>query len=134
MRSLPGAFLHQQGLDTHTPAGTAMFQMLGVFAQFERAMIQERVRAGLARARGEGKRLGRPPLPEAKEAAIRAALAAPGRPWPPWRACARRAVQGQPVDRPALFSGNELMGATVRSQDVPRRHGPLPACFAKVSS
>ena len=70
-------FLHQQGLDTRTPAGTAMFQMLGVFAQFERAMIQERVRAGLARARGEGKRLGRPRLPAAKEAAIRAALATP---------------------------------------------------------
>src|SRR5262247_3191553 len=73
-------FLHQQGLDTRTPAGTAMFQMLGVFAQFERAMIQERVRAGLARARGEGKRLGRPRLPAAKEAAIWAALAVPGRP------------------------------------------------------
>jgi len=37
-----------------------MFQMMGVFAEFERAMIQERVRAGLARARSEGKRLGRP--------------------------------------------------------------------------
>jgi DNA invertase Pin-like site-specific DNA recombinase len=46
-----------------------------VFAQFERSMIGERVRAGLTRARGEGKRLGR-----AKEAAIRAALAVPGRP------------------------------------------------------
>ena len=56
-----------------------MFQMLGVFAQFERAMIQERVRAGLARARAEGKRLGRPPLPAAKEAAIRAALAVASR-------------------------------------------------------
>jgi DNA invertase Pin-like site-specific DNA recombinase len=33
-------FLHQQGLDTSTPAGKAMFQMLGVFAEFERAMIQ----------------------------------------------------------------------------------------------
>jgi DNA invertase Pin-like site-specific DNA recombinase len=44
-------FLHQQGLDTTTPAGKAMFQMMGVFAEFERAMIQERVRAGLARAR-----------------------------------------------------------------------------------
>ena len=55
-------FLHQQGLDTTTPAGKAMFQMMGVFAEFERAMIQERVRAGLARARGEGKRLGRPPI------------------------------------------------------------------------
>jgi DNA invertase Pin-like site-specific DNA recombinase len=43
-------FLHQQGLDTTTPAGKAMFQMMGVFAEFERAMIQERVRAGLARA------------------------------------------------------------------------------------
>jgi DNA invertase Pin-like site-specific DNA recombinase len=44
-------FLRQQGLDT-TTAGKAMFQMMGVFAEFERAMIQERVRAGLARARG----------------------------------------------------------------------------------
>jgi hypothetical protein len=52
--------LHQQGLDTRTPAGMAKFQMLGVFAEFELAMIQERLRAGLARARGEGKRLGRP--------------------------------------------------------------------------
>jgi DNA invertase Pin-like site-specific DNA recombinase len=55
-------YLHQQGLDTTTPSGKAMFQMMGVFAEFERAMIQERVRAGLARARGEGKRLGRPPI------------------------------------------------------------------------
>jgi DNA invertase Pin-like site-specific DNA recombinase len=55
-------FLHQQGLDTTTPAGKAMFQMMGVFAEFERAMIQERVRAGLARAKDEGKRLGRPPI------------------------------------------------------------------------
>src|SRR5580692_7007834 len=47
-------FLHQQGLDTTTPSGRAMFGMLGVFAEFERAMIQERVRAGLARARAEG--------------------------------------------------------------------------------
>jgi DNA invertase Pin-like site-specific DNA recombinase len=51
-------FLHQQGLDTTTPAGKAMFQMMGVFVEFERAMIQERVRAGIARANCEGKRLG----------------------------------------------------------------------------
>jgi DNA invertase Pin-like site-specific DNA recombinase len=56
-------FLRQQGLDTTTPAGKAMFQMMGVFAEFERAMIAERVRAGLATARSEGTRLGRPPLP-----------------------------------------------------------------------
>ncbi len=47
-------YLHQQGIDTTTPAGKAMFQMMGVFAEFERAMIQERVRAGLARAKAEG--------------------------------------------------------------------------------
>ena len=45
-------FLHQQGLDTTTPAGKAMFQMMGVFAEFERSMIQERVRAGLATGQG----------------------------------------------------------------------------------
>ena len=50
-------FLHQQGLDTTTPGGKAMFQMMGVFAEFERAMIQERVRAGLRRAKDEGKQL-----------------------------------------------------------------------------
>jgi DNA invertase Pin-like site-specific DNA recombinase len=44
-------FLHQQGLDTSTPGGKAMFQMMGVFAEFERSMIQERVRAGLKRAK-----------------------------------------------------------------------------------
>jgi hypothetical protein len=73
-------FLRQQGLDTTTPAGKAMFQMLGVFAEFERTMIAERVRAGLARARSEGKRLGRPPIAPALEKRIREALATPGRP------------------------------------------------------
>src|SRR5438874_6484877 len=62
-------FLHQQGLDTTTPAGKAMLQMMGVFAEFERAIIQERVRAGLARAKSEGKRLGRPPIPAKMEEA-----------------------------------------------------------------
>jgi DNA invertase Pin-like site-specific DNA recombinase len=52
-------FLHQQGLDTSTTAGRAMFQMLGVFAEFERGIIRERVYAGLARARANGAKLGR---------------------------------------------------------------------------
>ena len=47
-------FLHQQGIDTTTPAGKAMFQMMGVFAEFERAMIRERVNAGIARAKADG--------------------------------------------------------------------------------
>jgi DNA invertase Pin-like site-specific DNA recombinase len=54
-----GLFLHQQGLDTTTTAGKAMFQMLGVFAEFERGIIRERVNAGLARARANGVKLGR---------------------------------------------------------------------------
>lgn len=53
-------YLHQQALDTSTPSGRAMFQMCGVFAEFERGMIRERVAAGLNRAKAQGKTLGRP--------------------------------------------------------------------------
>jgi DNA invertase Pin-like site-specific DNA recombinase len=53
-------YLHQQAIDTTTPAGKAMFQMCGVFAEFERGILSERVKAGLNRAREEGKPLGRP--------------------------------------------------------------------------
>src|SRR5262245_46617706 len=68
-------YLHRQGLDTSTPAGKALFQMMGVFAEFERAMIVERTLAGLARARAQGKVLGRPKVRTGIEAAIRASLA-----------------------------------------------------------
>lgn len=50
-------YLHQQAVDSSTPAGKAMLAMCSVFAEFERAMIVERVKAGLARARAEGKKL-----------------------------------------------------------------------------
>jgi DNA invertase Pin-like site-specific DNA recombinase len=65
-------FLHQQGLDTSTTAGRAMFQMLGVFAEFERGIIRERVNAGLARAREKGTTLGRPRTAPAVEKRIHA--------------------------------------------------------------
>src|SRR3954453_1364254 len=65
-------FLHQQGLDTSTSAGRAMFQMLGVFAEFERGIIRERVNAGLARAREKGTVLGRPATEPAMERRIMA--------------------------------------------------------------
>src|SRR6516162_11209121 len=52
-------YLHQQAIDTTTPSGRAMFQMCGVFAEFERAMIVERVNSGLARAKARGVKLGR---------------------------------------------------------------------------
>ena len=70
-----GLYLHQQALDTSTPAGEAMFQMCGVFAQFERSMIVSRVNAGLKRARANGKTLGRPKIAAGTEASIRKALA-----------------------------------------------------------
>jgi DNA invertase Pin-like site-specific DNA recombinase len=66
-------YLHQQGLDTTTPAGRAMFQVMGVFAEFERAMIRERIRAGLARAIADGRKLGRPKVPKEIEENIRLA-------------------------------------------------------------
>jgi DNA invertase Pin-like site-specific DNA recombinase len=69
-------YLHQQGVDTSTPAGKALYQMLGVFAEFERSMIVERVRAGLARAKAEGKKLGRPPVEKSVEQKLQASLAA----------------------------------------------------------
>jgi len=47
-------------IDTTTPAGRAMFQMIGVFAELERALIQECVKAGMARAKAQGKHVGRP--------------------------------------------------------------------------
>ncbi len=68
-------YLQQQGIDTTTPAGKAMFQMSAVFAEFERAMISDRVKAGLERARAKGTRLGRPRVTAEIEDAILAARA-----------------------------------------------------------
>jgi DNA invertase Pin-like site-specific DNA recombinase len=53
-------YLDRQAVDTTTPAGRALFQMLGVFAEFERSIIQERINTGIARARAAGTRFGRP--------------------------------------------------------------------------
>src|SRR5262252_1484989 len=53
-------FLEQQSIDTTTPSGKLMFQIVGAFAEFERTMIRQRIHAGLRRAVAEGKTLGRP--------------------------------------------------------------------------
>lgn len=52
----------RDNLDLSTPSGRLMFQIIGAMAEFERSLIQERVRAGLRNARTKGKRLGRPPV------------------------------------------------------------------------
>ena len=73
-------YLHQQGLDTSTPAGRALFQMMGVFAEFERAILVERINAGIARAREKGtksgKAIGRAKVSAEREQAVRALLEA----------------------------------------------------------
>jgi DNA invertase Pin-like site-specific DNA recombinase len=68
-------YLDQQALDTSTPSGRMLFGMLSVFSEFERAMIRDRVMAGLHRARVvHGKRLGRPPMAPIRVERIRRAL------------------------------------------------------------
>lgn len=71
-------YLHQQGVNTTTPAGRALFGMMGVFAEFEREMIRERVRAGMAQVKrtgrnkhGEEVTIGRPTVGPKIEARIR---------------------------------------------------------------
>jgi DNA invertase Pin-like site-specific DNA recombinase len=75
-------YLFQQAVDTTTPAGKAMFQMLGVFAEFERSMIVERVRSGMAKAKvsgtKSGKPIGRPPIPDHVRQGVRQAYKAGG--------------------------------------------------------
>ena len=60
-------YLDQQSIDTTTPTGRLMFQICGAFAEFERSMIRQRISAGLSRAKAQGKRLGRPKVPNAVE-------------------------------------------------------------------
>ena len=78
METIKGAganlYIHSQGIDTNTPTGKAMFGMVSVFAEFERSMIQERVKAGLATAKEKGIQLGRPTLKEKLVERIKAEL------------------------------------------------------------
>ena len=67
-------YLHQQGVDTSTPSGRMLFQMLSVFAEFERAIITARIKAGLDRARSQGKHFGRPGLSAERRKSVEKAL------------------------------------------------------------
>jgi DNA invertase Pin-like site-specific DNA recombinase len=75
-------FLYQQAIDTTTPMGKAMFQIAGVFAELERAIITERIHSGIAKAREQGTRsgkaIGRPRVPDRIREEIRHAHAAGG--------------------------------------------------------
>ena len=69
-------YADKEGMDGTTAHGRAMLQMAAVFGELERAMIRERVNAGLDRARKAGKALGRPKVGDDVEAAVRERLAA----------------------------------------------------------
>jgi DNA invertase Pin-like site-specific DNA recombinase len=60
-------YLDQQAIDTTTPMGKLVFQLTGAFAEFERTMIRQRVKAGLKRAVAQGVKLGRPKIDSATE-------------------------------------------------------------------
>ena len=57
-------YFHQQRIDTTTPTGKMMFVIAGAFGEWERGMIQERIKAGLQRAKTQGKKLGAPTVPK----------------------------------------------------------------------
>ena len=67
-------YLHQQAIDTSTPSGRMLFQMLGVFSEFEKMLIASRVVAGVERARAKGVRIGRPPVAPIRLDRVRKAL------------------------------------------------------------
>jgi DNA invertase Pin-like site-specific DNA recombinase len=94
----------RDNLDLTTPAGRLMFQIIGAMAEFERALIQERVKAGLRNARAKGKRLGRPPVfvSESKVEALRASGAS-------WRTIAKELSVGIGTVRRAAQSRAKIV-------------------------
>jgi DNA invertase Pin-like site-specific DNA recombinase len=102
----------RDNLDLSTPSGRLMFQIIGAMAEFERALIQERVRAGLRNARAKGKRLGRPRV--IVNAARIAGLRAQGASWATIKAelrvskgTAQRAVAGLPKNPSIAIASNQ---------------------------
>lgn len=61
---------HQEQIDTTTPQGEMVFGFIASIAQFESSLISERVKAGMQRAKEQGKHVGRPPIPEDTQAEI----------------------------------------------------------------
>jgi DNA invertase Pin-like site-specific DNA recombinase len=67
-------YLDQQAIDTTTPMGKLLFQVTGAFAEFERTMIRQRIKAGLKRAVAQGAKLGRPRIDGATERKVQKQL------------------------------------------------------------
>jgi DNA invertase Pin-like site-specific DNA recombinase len=105
----------RDSLDLGTPSGRLMFQIIGAMAEFERALIQERVKAGLRHARSKGKRLGRPTI--VVDRSRIASLRAQGR---GWKAIAREMKLGvgtvlraaQQVAKPSSENSDKILLAS----------------------
>jgi Resolvase, N terminal domain len=109
-------YLDRQGVETTTPGGKALFQMMGVFAELERGMILERVCAGLEKARAKGERLGRPKVTWSVERSRNLGSSSLWRQQP--------AVASQHAARPSTSTGSvQQFGASV----MIRSH-LLPGC------
>lgn len=117
-------FLYQQGLDTSTPSGRAMFQMLGVFSEFEAAMIRDRVRTGVSRAKQHGTKsgrpIGRPRLNEDREIAARKLLL--------------EGVGILKVARTSKLARAQLLGFRLSSSTTPTPPQKLVACRSSDSA
>ena len=105
--------LHE-GVDTSTPNGRLVFGIFASIAEFERELIRERVRSGLAAARARGARIGRPrkPVDGEKVVELRAQRAS-------WRTIARELGVGIGTDRRVAqeFSRKNLVAATIGNPD-----------------
>jgi DNA invertase Pin-like site-specific DNA recombinase len=106
-----------EALDLTTPAGRAMAGLLAVFAEFERDILRERVRAGLAHARQNGKRLGRPATAAVHAAEVRKLYRA----GVSKSEIARRLQIGRTSVRRVLATGRGSNGPTVRGGPVTHR-------------
>jgi DNA invertase Pin-like site-specific DNA recombinase len=114
LESLGVAFVSlRDNLDLTTPSGRLMFQIIGAMAEFERSLIQERVRAGLRNAKAKGKKLGRPRVyvDESKIEQLRASGAS-------WRAIAKELGLGiGTVHRTSPKRSKILSGACISNHE-----------------
>jgi len=101
-------------LDLGTPSGRLMFQIIGAMAELERALIRERVRAGLRNARAKGKRLGRPPVfvSESRVESLRTSGAS-------WRAIASELEIGEGTVRRACAKNPHAAGMLTACAPMP---------------
>lgn len=87
----------EQAIDTTTPAGKLMFDMIGAFAEFERSLILERTQEGRLKAQAAGKHMGRrATLTEAQQAALRAE-------WAEWAGSASELAEKHGISRATLY-------------------------------